>query len=109
MVRVKKRSGRLEEYIESKIATSVQKAGASAKEAEHVAKQVSKMVAPKREVTADDLSNMVAASLSRVNKAAAGNFTKFRDIKLVLALWSLPEKDMLYYKPMEIRRVSRKS
>ena len=84
MVRVKKRSGRLEEYIESKIATSVQKVGASAKEAEHVAKQVSKMVAPKREVTADDLSNMVAASLLKVNKSAAGNYIKFRDIKLLL-------------------------
>jgi len=92
LVRVKKRSGRFEEFIESKIVTAVQKAGASAKEAEHVAKRVSKMVAHKREVTSDDLSNMVAASLSRVNKAAAGNFTKFRDIKLILALWSKPER-----------------
>ena len=91
MVRIKKRSGRFEEFLESKIVTSVRKAGASAKEADHVAKQVSKMVAPKREVTADELSNMVAISLRKVNKAAAGNFTKFRDIKLMLALWSMPE------------------
>jgi transcriptional regulator NrdR family protein len=99
LVRIKKRSGKIEEFIESKIATSCEKAGASAKQAQHVADQVSKMVAPKREVTADDLSNMVATSLRKVNKAAAGNFTKFRDIKLMLALWSMPEKDMFYYKP----------
>jgi transcriptional regulator NrdR family protein len=99
LVKVKKRSGRLEEFIESKIITAVRKAGASAKEAQHVADQVSKKVAPKTEVSANDLSNMVAASLSKVNKSAAGNFTKFRDIKLILALWNLPEKDTLYYKP----------
>jgi len=111
LVRVKKRSGKLEEYLESKIVTGVRKAGASAKEAEHVAKQVSKMVAPKREVTADDLSNMVAASLSKVNKAAAGNFTKFRDIKLVLALWSKPERDVLWppsFQAPKIRKLRRK-
>jgi len=91
LVRIKKRSGRFEEFLESKIVTSVRKAGASAEEAQHVAKLVSRKVAPKREVTTDELSNMVAASLSKVNKAAAGNFTKFRDIKLILALWSMPE------------------
>ena len=87
MVRVKKRSGKLEEYLESKIVTGVRKAGASAKEAEHVAKQVSKMVAHKRVVTADALSDMVAASLLKVNKSAAGNYIKFRDIKLLLYHW----------------------
>ena len=91
MVRVKKRSGRFEEFIESKIATSVRKAGGSKKEAQNVAEEVSKKVAKKREVTADDLSNLVAASLRKVNKAAAGNFTKFKDVKLMLALWSMPE------------------
>jgi transcriptional regulator NrdR family protein len=96
LVRVKKRSGKYEEYMESKIITAVRKAGASAKEAQHVADQVSKKVAPKTEVTANDLSNMVATSLRKVNKAAAGNFTKFRDIKLMLALWSMPEKDMFW-------------
>ena len=96
MVRVKKRSGRFEEYIESKIVTAVIKAGASVKEAEHVAKRVSRMVVPMREVTTDDLSNMVVASLRKVNRAAAGNFTKFRDIKLMLALWSKSERDVLW-------------
>jgi transcriptional regulator NrdR family protein len=110
LVRVKKRSGKIEEFLESKIITGVRRAGANAKDAAYVANQVSRMVAPLREVTADDLSNMVASSLRKVNKAAAGNFTKFRDIKLILALWSLPEKDMLYYKPYKpIGRVSRKS
>jgi transcriptional regulator NrdR family protein len=96
LVRVKKRSGRFEEYIESKIVTAVIKAGASVKEAEHVAKRVSRMVVPMREVTTDDLSNMVVASLRKVNRAAAGNFTKFRDIKLMLALWSKSERDVLW-------------
>ena len=96
MVKVKKRNGRYEEFIESKIATAVQKAGASAEEAKHVADDVYKKVTPKAEVTTDDLSNMVAASLRKVNKAAAGNFTKFRDVKLMLALWSKAERDVMW-------------
>jgi len=94
MVKVKKRNGRYEEFIESKIVTAVQKAGASAEEAKHVANEVYKKVATKAEVTANDLSNMVIASLSKVNIAAAGNFAKFRDLKLLLALWNQPLKDV---------------
>ena len=87
MVRVKKRDGIIEEYMESKIVTSVKRAGASDKEAARVAKAVSRMVAHKRVVTSDALSDMVAASLLKVNKSAAGNYIKFRDIKLLLYHW----------------------
>jgi transcriptional regulator NrdR family protein len=87
LVRVKKRDGKIEEYLESKIVTSVERAGASDKEAARVAKQVSRMVAGKRVVTSDKLSDMVAASLLKVNKSAAGNYIKFRDIKILLSKW----------------------
>jgi len=93
MVKVKKRNGRYEEFIESKIVSAVQKAGASSEEAKHVAEEVYENVAPKSEVAANDLSNMVIASLSKVNRAAAANFAKFRDLKLLLALWNMPVKD----------------
>jgi transcriptional regulator NrdR family protein len=80
--KIKKRDGRLEEFIESKIVAGVKKAGATAEEATHVAKEVSAKVANKVEVTAEELSNMVVASLKKVNKAAADEFVKYRDKKL---------------------------
>jgi len=82
MVKVKKRDGKIEEFVESKIVTGVKKAGASAGEAAHVAKEISEMVAHKVEVTAEELSNMVVTSLRKVNKAAADEFIKFRDKKI---------------------------
>lgn len=82
MVKVKKRDGSVEEFVESKIVAGVRKAGATAKEAEQVAKEVSKTVARRTEVAAADLSKMVVTSLEKVNKAAAAEFTRFRDSKL---------------------------
>ena len=87
MVKVKKRDGKIEEYLESKVVTSIRRAGASDKEAARVAKQVSKMVAHRRVITSDDLADMVIASLIKVNKSAAGNYIKFRDIKILLSKW----------------------
>jgi len=82
MVKVKKRSERIEEYVESKIINGVKKAGATAEEAARVAKEVADKVAHKGEVTAEELSTMVVASLGKVNKKAAEEFVKFRDRKL---------------------------
>ena len=82
MVKIKKRDGRIEEYIESKIVAGVKKAGATAKEATQVVKEVIEKVAHKGEVTAEELSTMVVTSLRKVNKKAAEEFAKFRDNKL---------------------------
>ncbi len=82
MVKIRKRSGRLEDFVESKIVAGVKKAGATAKEAAQVAKEVSTKVAHKAEVTAEELSKMVVTSLRKVNKAASQKFVNFRDKKL---------------------------
>jgi len=62
--------------------TGVRKAGATAKEATHVAKEVSEKVAHRAEVTAEELSNTVVTSLRNVNKKASEEFVRFRDNKL---------------------------
>ena len=82
MVKVKKRDGRTQDFSESKITTGVRKSGATAREAEAVAKEVSKKVGGRTEVTAEELSEMVVASLRKVNKAASEAFVKFRDNKI---------------------------
>jgi transcriptional regulator NrdR family protein len=82
LVKVKKRSGKFEEFIESKIAAGVKKTGATAEEAERVAKAVSWDLAYETEITAEELSHMVVRSLKKINKTAADEFVKYRDRKL---------------------------
>ena len=82
MVDVKKRDGRIEKYIESKIVTGVKKAGATAKETEQVAKEVATKIANRTEIAASELSNIVVTSLKRINKKVSEEFVKFRDNKL---------------------------
>ena len=78
MVSVKKRIGRTEEYLESKIIEGVKKAGATAEEASEVVADVGFKVSDMAVVEADKLSDMVVESLRKVNKAAADAFLKFR-------------------------------
>jgi transcriptional regulator NrdR family protein len=82
LVKVKKRNGKVEEFVESKIAAGVKGAGATAEEAERVAKAVSWDLGHETEITAEELSNMVVGSLKKINKAAADEFVKYRDRKL---------------------------
>ena len=82
MVRVRKRDGTTEEYVESKIVSGVKKAGATAQEATRVTKDVTKQVARKAEVRAEELSDIVVKCLEKVNKAASKEFVRFRDAKL---------------------------
>jgi len=79
---VKKRDGRIQDYIESKIIAGVKKTGATAKEAEEVAKEAAKKLANRAEVTAEELSEIVVTALRKVNKKASEAFVKFRDNKL---------------------------
>ncbi len=78
MVSVKKRIGRTEEYLESKIIAGVKKAGATAEEAANVVKEVGVKVEKMTVVEAEKLSDMVVESLRKVNKTAADAFLKFR-------------------------------
>lgn len=82
MVKVRKRDGRVEEFVESKIGAGIRKSGANAKEATQVAKEVSGKVAHMAEVTAEELSSMVVTSLRNVNKKASEEFVRYRDSKL---------------------------
>ena len=82
LVKVKKRNGKLEEFVESKIVAGVKRAGATAEEAGRVAKEVAGKVAHKTEVAAEEMSDMVVSSFKKVNKAAADEFVKFRDKKV---------------------------
>lgn len=78
MVKVKKRDGSLEEFMELKILTACKKAGATAKEAADVAKNVSMKVVKKTVVTSEEIAKMVVDSLKKANKTAADAFVKFR-------------------------------
>jgi len=82
LVRVRKRDGRFEDFIEAKIVAGVKRTGATAEEAARVVKEVSGKVARRTEIAAEELSEMVIASLRKVNKVAADEFVKFRDTKL---------------------------
>lgn len=82
MVKIKKRDGRTEDYVESKIVAGVKKAGATAKEAEQVAKEVTAKLAHRTEIAAHELSDIVVTSLKKVNKKASDEFVKFRVDKL---------------------------
>ena len=82
MVKVKKRDGTIEEYVESKIVAGVRKAGATAEEAAQIVKEVAIRDAIEGEIAAEEISAMVVASLRKVNKKAADEFVKFRDNKL---------------------------
>ncbi len=78
MVDVKKRIGKTEEYLDSKIIAGCKEAGATIEESEKVAKEVSMKVEKMAVVDAQKLSDMVVESLRKVNKAAADAFHKFR-------------------------------
>jgi len=74
MVRVKKKDGNLEEFMENKIVVGVKKAGGTAKEAVDVARDVSGKIVKKTVVTTEEIAKMVADSLKRVNKKVADTF-----------------------------------
>jgi len=82
MVKVQKRDKTWENYLESKVEEGVRLAGATSAEASRVAKEVTKKVGKKAEIKAEELSEMVLASLDKVNKVAAKEFRRYRAEKL---------------------------
>jgi transcriptional regulator NrdR family protein len=82
MVKVQKRDKSWEEFTKAKIEHAVKAAGASQEEAVHVAEEVSKKVAKRVKIRAEELSDMVVEALEKFNKNAAKEFRRFRAEKL---------------------------
>jgi polyhydroxyalkanoate synthesis regulator phasin len=82
MTKVRRRDGRLVDFDTSNVSAGVAKAGASVKEAVQVAKEVSKRIAKRAEISADELSKIVADVLRKVNMTAAEEFVRYRNDKL---------------------------
>jgi len=81
MVKVKKRDGRIEEFVKSKVVNGCQKAGATAKEAVKVGEDVTVKVTRFTIVTTDEIARFVVDSLAKVNKKAADVYKNFREQK----------------------------
>jgi transcriptional regulator NrdR family protein len=82
MVKVEKRDGRIQDFVQSKIEASVEKAGATVEQAVQVAKTVAKKVANMVEVSSAKLSDYVVTALRKINKKAADAYVAYRDRKL---------------------------
>ncbi|HXX72078.1 MAG TPA: nuclear transport factor 2 family protein [Candidatus Acidoferrales bacterium] len=81
MTRVRRRDGKAAEFDPANVSAGVAKAGASVREAVKVAKEVSLKVSRRREISAEELSGMVATELRKVNRAAAEEFVRYRNDK----------------------------
>ncbi len=79
MTKVRKKDGRTEEFDALFVSAGVAKAGAKAREAVQVAKEVSLKLSKRAEITADELSEMVSESLRKINRTAAEEFVRYRD------------------------------
>jgi transcriptional regulator NrdR family protein len=82
MVRVQKRDKSWEEFVKSKVENGVKGAGATSEEAARIAEEISKKVAKRAKISAEELSDMVVDALEKVNKTAAKEFRRFRAEKL---------------------------
>ncbi len=82
MVKVKKRDGRIQDFVQSKIEASVEKAGATVEQAKQVTKIVVAEVANMVQVSSAKISVYVVAALRKINKKAADAYVAFRDRKL---------------------------
>jgi transcriptional regulator NrdR family protein len=82
MVRVQKRDKSWEKFAKSKVEAGVKAAGATSEEAARVAEEISKKVAKRVKISAEELSDMVVEALEKVDKTAAKEFRRFRAEKL---------------------------
>jgi len=82
MTRVRRRDGSVVEFDPSNVSAGVAKAGASVKEAVKVAKAISLKVSRRDEISAEELSEVVATELRKVNRLAAEEFVRYGKDKL---------------------------
>jgi transcriptional regulator NrdR family protein len=84
MVKIKKRDGRIENFIQSKMESSIEKAGATVEQAKEVTKTVAAKIAEMVEVSTALLSDYVVAALRKINKKAAEAYVAYEKKKLAL-------------------------
>ena len=82
MVKVQKRNKNWEKFVKSKVENGVKEAGATSEEAKRVAEEISKKIAKRTKIRAEELSDMVVKTLDKINKDAAKEFRRFRAEKL---------------------------
>lgn len=82
LTRVRRRDGKVVEFDPSNVSAGVAKAGASVREAVQVTKKVSRKIARRAEISAEELSEIVATELGKLNKPAAEEFVRYRKNKL---------------------------
>ena len=82
IVNIVKRDGRVEPFNRDKIIESIRNSGATQPQANLVADRVTARLAPRTSVPSQEVSTMVARSLSHVNPTASQNYAETRDQKL---------------------------
>jgi signal recognition particle subunit SEC65 len=82
-INVLKFNGTVQPFDRNKLVNSISKAGATPQQATLVSERVVARLAPKQTVPSNQLSSMVARSLSKVNPTASGQYTSFRDQKKI--------------------------
>jgi len=80
--RVKKRNGAVQAYDPGKLFGSITSAGASREEAERVTQNVTKRISKLGEVPTTRISEMVARSLSQINKNVSSSYRKHKWTRL---------------------------
>jgi ATP cone domain len=82
IVNIVKRDGRVEPFNRDKMIESIRNSGATQPQANLVADRVTARLEPRTSVPSQEVSTMVARSLSHVNPTASRNYTDTRDQKL---------------------------
>ncbi len=82
IISIVKRDGRVEPFNRVKLIESMTNSGATQPQANLVADRVTARVAPRVSVPSQEVSTMVARSLSHVNPSASRNYADTRDQKL---------------------------
>jgi len=80
--RVKKRNGAVQAYDPGKLFGSITSAGASREEADRVTQNVTKRISKLGEVPTTRISEMVARSLSQINKNVSSSYRKHKWTRL---------------------------
>ena len=81
MVKVKKRSGIIEDFSEEKIQESCRKAGSTGEQAACVLLEIVEKVGDLATISSDELSQMVESSRREVNDEAADSYHVSREAK----------------------------
>lgn len=104
-LKVKKKDGRLEDFMDSKLIAGCQKAGATSEQAALVAKEVKEKLIGREQVTTDELAGMVIPALAKVNPVASAAFAKYRTEKALKV--KKPKKAKKLKKPKKAKKAKK--